>query len=1799
MSKKQINNRLDQLFEEIKEEEKALETPAPEPIPLAKEEFKEDVTALEKPSPEPVHDGTDEIKEEKTALETPAPEPIPLTKEEFKEDVMALEKPSPEPVLDGTDEIKEEKTALETLAPEPTPLAKEDIAEEEETLETPASEPIPLAKEKNIEEEEVLEELASEPISLGAEEIKEEEEPVESVSLDPVLFGTRKLPPLGEVLSTKSQDKEDQTTDVQVDASEAQTTLSLPVRMDQDSWATLQIVDNNSGRQWGDEEQLLVQQVTDQLTLALENAHSYQQIQQAASEISMLFDVSQAFSSASVDINEIGSIVAENFVKVMSVSECTISLLSPDGKTLRVSTNSFVDDKTGEVIRDDEVGRTESLDDFPATAQVLENKQPLVIHASDPNADPSEMAYIQAQDVNIRSLIILPLAVKRQAIGIVELENWDQELHLSDGELNLAMTLANQAALALDNAISYERVQQAADEMGLLFDASKSISSESLKIEDVARVVGRLYVEMMPRFSEMQYEPECEISLFDDESKTLKSIIEVFVDDDHETIRETSTGDDYDLDRYPATQRTLKTEQPVAVNISDPDIDPAELAFLEDDDIATSISLPLMLKGAVIGVIDLNTYGQELHLTQDEINLAMTIANQAAVAFDNAKSYDRIQKAADEMATIFDVSQAISSAPVEIEGISRVVARNFTNVIGIPECSISLFDPAENSARVVMDLIVDKNGRQQIREDEIGKVYFLKDYPDTSRALMDFQPLVIHASDPDVDPNELALMKEFDVTTSVVLPLVVKGQAIGYIELESAGEERHYSQKDLNLAMTLANQAAVSIENARSYELIQRAAVEMGLLFDASQSITSETLEIVDIARAVATQFVEKLPQLSKVEYYPECEISLLDRDQSTLTKIIEVFMDDDQQNIDEDISSDVFNYQDFPATRRALDNLQPLIVHASNPDADPAELAYMKEHELATSITLPLVTKGEAIGTVDINSYEVELHLSQEEINLAMTLANQAAVAIDNARLFQESQASESEFRALFAAMDDVIFVVDKDTRYLRIAPTNPSGLFLAPEELLGKRMDEILPEETHSLFHEAIQQTLTSNDPVNIEYPLEIDGQITWFDANLSKLDDNQVYWVARNITERKKAEQTLRRQNDYMAAAAEVGRLVTSTLDMDILFRRAVYLLREHFGYYHAAIFTIEEAGFDVVIREATGDAGKEMKEREHSLKVGSKSVVGTATDTGKPFIVNDVTDNPNHRPNPLLPETKAEAAIPLIIGRRTIGALDLQATEVDAFTPEDITVLQLLADQFATAIDNARSYKLAQDSFTEMRELERLKSQFLANMSHELRTPLNSIIGFSRIIIKGIDGPVTDLQQQDLTAIYNSGQHLLGLINDILDLSKIEAGKMELTLDEIDIEKLIKSVMSTVIGLIKDKPVRLEEDIEKNLPAVKADSMRIRQILINLFSNATKFTEEGVIKVAAKREGNLVRISVIDSGPGISKEDQTKLFQAFSQVDASATRATGGSGLGLSISQELVHMHGGEIGLESEVGKGSTFYFTLPFHEIQEIAPEIELSEIPDESDSQAILAIDDDENVITLYERYLNTKGYQVIALTDPKKAVKRAKEINPYAITLDIMMPNYDGWQVLQDLKSNPDTQNFPILICSIVEDSEKGYALGATDYLLKPIIEDDLLSALDRLNDDGTLHDILVIDDDPDDRRLLEKLLDNAKGFTPILAEDGPAGWDMIVGNPPDAVILDLFMPKMDGFEIIDAMQAKEDLREIPVILISGGDISKSQQEKLDSLNHHLIKKGTLDPKELLSVLERSLNHLKKKGIY
>ncbi len=1013
------------------------------------------------------------------------------------------------------------------------------------------------------------------------------------------------------------------------------------------------------------------------------------------------------------------------------------------------------------------------------------------------------------------------------------------------------------------------------------------------------------------------------------------------------------------------------------------------------------------------------------------------------------------------------------------------------------------------------------------------------------------------------------------------LNLQVGDQRWATLRLLDETPHRRLTADEQLLIRQVTDQLALAMENARLFQETQKRAQELAIVNEVVAS-ASGALELNAILQLIADKLLELLSAT-------RVGIALMNEEKTRLILVA------DAKNFHEDVSyiGNPIVIADSPSTQEVLRTRKPLLVRdAQNNPLTAAIWDYLKLRGTNNLLIVPLLAGDEIIGTIGIDFSEPERVVSPDELRIIETIVLQTASAIQKSRLFERIERSENELRTLFSAMEDVVLVMSREGRYLQIAPTDPSLLIRPPEELIGRLVHDVLPKESADIFVGGIQKALATSERVQVEYQLPIQGKTFWFLANLKKLDEQRVFCVARDITERKKAEEALQKRNDYLSVSAEISKLITSTLDLNTIFARTVNLITERFGFYHAAIFIVEETGFNALLKEATGEAGAEMKRRKHSLPLNDKSIVGKAASEGVAVIVNDTAKSTVHKPNPLLPETRAEAALPLRVGMRIIGVIDIQSKTVDAFKEDEIAVLQMLADQIAVAIDNARSFELSQQAVMEMREIDRMKSQFLANMSHELRTPLNSIIGFSRVILKGIDGPITELQQQDLTAIYNSGQHLLGLINDILDFAKIEAGKMELVFDEVNIAELASSVLSTMAGLVKDKPVEMKHFIEPNLPSVRADAIRIRQVMINLLSNAAKFTEEGEITVkvglAPGEAGrNEIMVSVLDTGPGISAADQEKLFRPFSQVDDSPTRKTGGTGLGLSICQQLINMHGGRIWVESELGKGSAFHFTLPLYRREGEG------KYP-ANGKKIILSIDDDPQVVELYERYLNQHGYQVVPLTDPSRALERAKQLKPFAILLDIMMPGVDGWQALEILKSDPVTRSIPVIVCSIIEDLERGFRLGAADYLVKPILEEDLVQALDRLNANGSIREVLVIDDNRDDLQLIGKLLNNAGRYKAILAEGGRNGWNILSsGKPPHVVILDLFMPDMSGFEILGKLQTDKKLRDIPVIVVSGMEVSAEQREQLKEFGRRLLLKGSLTEEELLISIQRALERI------
>lgn len=429
----------------------------------------------------------------------------------------------------------------------------------------------------------------------------------------------------------------------------------------------------------------------------------------------------------------------------------------------------------------------------------------------------------------------------------------------------------------------------------------------------------------------------------------------------------------------------------------------------------------------------------------------------------------------------------------------------------------------------------------------------------------------------------------------------------------------------------------------------------------------------------------------------------------------------------------------------------------------------------------------------------------------------------------------------------------------------------------------------------------------------------------AELRALYDGLEQKVTERTTQLQEANRRLRYRAMQLAVSAEVGRVATSILDLDTLLSRVVQLIRDYYRFAYVAIFLLDDTGQWAVLREGSGELGNTLKAKGQWLSVGEPSLVGQVAEKGEPRVLYkaDVQGGSGSH----LPSTHSEAAFPLRIGGRNLGVLDIHSPHADAFGEDDVKVLQGVADQIAIAIENARAYELEREAARQLREAEEMRSRFLANMSHELREPLTNIIGFSRVILKGIDGPISDQQRSDLEIVYANGQHLLGLINDLLDVAQIEAGLMELEFKEVDLRELIQSVMATTSALVRDKDIQLRQEIHPDLPSIEADGTRLRQVLLKLLSNAAKFTDRGSIAVRAWPNGNQVQVAVADTGQGMPEEDRERVFERFEQGETGVKRPQG-IGVGLALCKEFVEMHGGRIWVESEEEAGSTFSFTLP-------------------------------------------------------------------------------------------------------------------------------------------------------------------------------------------------------------------------------------------------------------------------------
>jgi signal transduction histidine kinase/CheY-like chemotaxis protein len=703
---------------------------------------------------------------------------------------------------------------------------------------------------------------------------------------------------------------------------------------------------------------------------------------------------------------------------------------------------------------------------------------------------------------------------------------------------------------------------------------------------------------------------------------------------------------------------------------------------------------------------------------------------------------------------------------------------------------------------------------------------------------------------------------------------------------------------------------------------------------------------------------------------------------------------------------------------------------------------------------------------------------------------------------------------------------------------------------------------------------------------------------------------------------ANLNLERKIDELTALHEIGKAISATLDLDMLLDASLKAITAHLKFDRALVMLVDESQQLLMGARLMGGTP------EMAVMVGQLSVSTTDTNSllvhvlraPEPLLVQDVSQMGGQTTQGIARALGAKAFLgaPLIHKGRAVGVLLVDnGVSQRPLVETDKELLYTVSNQIAVAIENARLYqeiegysrtleqRVAQRTAelsratTEAQEARalaeaatRAKSEFLANMSHELRTPLNAIIGYSEMLQEealdlGDSGFAADLQK-----IYAAGKHLLSLINDILDLSKIEAGKMTLHWETFDVVALVREVVTTIQPLVEKNANTLQVHCDEAIGELYADQTKVRQSLFNLLSNACKFTEHGLITLTAQKEEvkrmkdepaapEALLFKVSDTGIGIAPEQMSQLFQAFVQADTSTTRKYGGTGLGLTITKHFAQMMGGDVTVESELGKGTTFTIRLPR---RRVVPSDSAARPSDDGQSdRTVLVIDDDVSVRNLLSRFLTKEGFRVETAASGAEGLQLAKARRPAVITLDVLMPGMDGWDVLMMLKGDPQLMDVPVIMLTIVDDKNMGYALGATDYLVKPIERERLLALLEKYQllqrATGT---VLVVEDDDPTRAMMQRLL-TKEGWNVIEAENGRVALERLALQRPDVVLLDLMMPEMDGFQFIATLRHQAAWRTLPVIVVTAKELTAADHLSLHGYVEKILQKGEYSREALL----------------
>ncbi len=1258
--------------------------------------------------------------------------------------------------------------------------------------------------------------------------------------------------------------------------------------------------------------------------------------------------------------------------------------------------------------------------------------------------------------------------------------------------------------------------------------------------------------------------------------------------------------------------------------------------------------IPIAIRGEVVGSLQA---GGEDFSTEDEA-LLRAVADRVGIALENARLFEQTESALNDTAALYNASASISAS--RDAGELSAALRTSLEQLG-PDVYAAVLvsdDQPVDLFNVNLDGAPVEFGDLLIATDTLGgpSSVFAPDLRDSA------------------GPFEAAVGSLGVVRALGMVHLRAQGRPAGAL-IVGYHQPREFSPSDIRYLSAVADSASVVADNILLLDQIQANLRETSILYEATRALADARTpaDVLEIAQRhlnggrLTSAFIVLL---NRGDWHrPEASATIAA-----------------SWRTDRGASLDGLSLrpEQFPAWS-LLASPEVLLIPDTHHDArvSAVEAVGLESLDLRALAVLPLRSTGRPTGALVLGAREATA-FADSDARVFSAFAEQAGLRLEASRLVQQTErrarqlATSAQVSSIASSILDLsfllprlvdtirdqfgydhvqIFLMDEldENAVLRASTGEAGRKLLARNHMLQRGSQSVIGQVTATgkpvvagdtadarVIHRP--NPLLPNTRSEMAIPLILKGQVVGaLDVQSNQpnfFDDDDVAvlttlaaQVSVAIDNAQLFEQSTQRASEMTflfgvtnaAASSEslaealdnVAAELVSSLDA---LSATIYLPATYYDAYGAE---------QVVLKPAAASGAGLVVANLPDFPLDSPHLIATAARERSPLIIDDLATAPDFAP--MAADAKSAIIVPLSTGMQLAGIVLVESETTRAFGSQALTLMLTLSGSLSAIVQSQTLLEQLQQTNEQLRELDRLKNDFLANMSHELRTPLNSIIGFSKVILKGIDGPLTEMQEQDLSTIYNSGIHLLNLINDILDQAKIAAGKMDLHFDYFDLKTCIDAVRSIGIGLVKDKPISLHVEIGPGLPRAFGDELRTRQVLLNLVSNAAKFTSEGSITIRAYQTRDadtgapMVRTDVIDTGIGIAEGDIPLLFEAFRQVDSSLTRTVGGTGLGLPIARSLIEMMGGSMQVESAPNAGSTFSIILPVEsadvveavsepeapaDVPALAPptngaangrsyETEILPRPvvrkkETSEMRAVspgngplltkrqmLLIEDNPEMVDQYRRLLQREGFDVYTASIPLEAEAMASGLHPTAIVMDASFAGGAAWDILKRLKARDDTGDIPVLIVSLADVGQQAVEAGAFRVLRRPFSPDALIQAVNEAERESRTERILIIDDQPESVRLLTELLNEHGRYRVFSANTGAEGISLVARRRPDLILLDLRMPGMDGFAVIEELRNNPETLAIPILVVTNETLGPEEIQRLNDL--HVLYKTDL----------------------